>query len=106
MKPREEEEKTIRLMIGIYCRGAHGHRRRGFLCAECARLADYAAARRGRCPWGEDKPACAHCPTHCYERGMREAVRMVMRFSGPRMLVYHPTRAIRHVLKTLRAKRR
>ena len=102
MKPREEEEKTIRQMIGIYCRAAHRQGRRGPLCADCARLADYAAARLGRCPWAEDKPTCARCPTHCYKPDMRDAVQRVMRFSGPRMLIYHPARGIRHVLKGLR----
>jgi hypothetical protein len=103
MKPREEEQETIRLMIAIYCSAAHGYPRRGPFCAECARLADYAAARLGRCPWGEEKPTCARCPTHCYKPGMREAVRKVMRFSGPRMLLSHPARGIRHVLKGLRS---
>jgi hypothetical protein len=105
MKPREEEERTIRLMIGIYCRAAHGRRRQDVPCAECTGLADYAAARLGRCPWGEEKPTCARCPTHCYKPDMRDAVRNVMRFSGPRMLLFHPARGIRHVLKTLRRKR-
>ena len=102
MKPREEEEKTIRLMIGISCRAAHGRRRGDVLCADCARLAEYAAARLGRCPWGEEKPTCARCPTHCYKPDMRKAVRDVMRFSGPRMLLSHPALGIRHVLKGLR----
>ena len=106
MRPREEEEKTVLLMIGIYCRASHARRPRGFLCPECRRLADYAVARLGRCPWGEDKPACVRCPTHCYTPAMRAAVKKVMRFSGPRMLVFHPARGIRHVLRTLRRKRR
>jgi hypothetical protein len=29
---------------------------------------------------------------------MREKIRAVMRFSGPRMLLYHPITAIRHFL--------
>jgi hypothetical protein len=99
MKPREEERQTIRLMIAISCSAAHGHRRRESLCPECGRLADYAAARLERCPWGEKKPACARCPTHCYKPDMRESIRKVMRFSGPRMLLYHPARAIRHLFK-------
>jgi hypothetical protein len=101
MKPREEEQKTIRLMIGIYCCAAHGHQRQEPICQECVRLADYAEARLERCPWGEKKPTCARCPAHCYKPDMREAVRNVMRFSGPRMLVHHPVRGIRHLFKGL-----
>jgi hypothetical protein len=101
MKPREEERQTIRLMIEVYCGAVHGRRRRESLCQECVPLADYAAARLARCPWGEKKPTCARCPTHCYKPDMREAVRKVMRFSGPRMLLYHPARGIRHLFKGL-----
>ncbi len=103
MKPREEERKTVRLMIQIYCRAAHGHLQQGFLCEDCARLAEYSEARLERCPWGEEKPTCARCPTHCYKPDMREAVRKVMRYSGPRMLLSHPVRGARHLLKGLRA---
>jgi hypothetical protein len=103
MKPREEERETVRLMIQIYCRAAHGHPRQGPLCEDCARLAEYSEARLERCPWGEEKPTCARCPTHCYKPDMREAVRKVMRYSGPRMLLSHPVRGVRHVLKGFRA---
>jgi hypothetical protein len=89
-------------MIAIYCSAEHGRLRREPLCPDCSRLADYAAARLGRCPWGEGKPTCARCPTHCYSRDMRAAVRKVMRYSGPRMLLFHPARGIRHVLRGLR----
>jgi hypothetical protein len=101
MKPREEERTTLRLMIGIYCSATHGRPRQGPLCEGCTRLAEYAEARLERCPWGEKKPTCARCPTHCYKPDMREAVRKVMRFSGPRMLLYHPARGIRHLFKGL-----
>jgi hypothetical protein len=36
---------------------------------------------------------------------MREKIREVMRFSGPRMIFYHPITAIRHVIESKKGKR-
>jgi hypothetical protein len=55
-------------------------------------------SRLDRCPFGEDKPTCATCPIHCYKPQVRDRIREVMRFAGPRMLWHHPILAIRHVL--------
>ena len=41
-----------------------------------------------------------------YKPDMREKIRAVMRFSGPRMIFYHPVAAIRHVVETKREKKR
>ena len=54
--------------------------------------------RIDRCPYQEDKPTCAKCPIHCYKPAMRERVRQVMRYAGPRMLLYHPVLAISHYI--------
>jgi hypothetical protein len=89
------EQQTIDAMIAIYCRDHHG-RRRG-LCAECEGLRSYAEQRLVRCPFGDDKPTCANCKVHCYRAEMREAVKVVMRYAGPRMLLRHPILAIRHL---------
>jgi hypothetical protein len=37
---------------------------------------------------------------------MREKIREVMRFSGPRMLFHHPITAIRHVIESTKEKRK
>ena len=37
---------------------------------------------------------------------MREKIRAVMRFSGPRMIFHHPVMALRHVIETKKEKRR
>ena len=37
------------------------------------------------------------CPVHCYEAAMRERVRQVMRYAGPRMLLRHPILALLHL---------
>lgn len=37
---------------------------------------------------------------------MREKIRQVMRFSGPRMIFHHPVAAVRHVIETKKEKKR
>ena len=51
------------------------------VCKECREFLRYAFERRLRCPLAE-KPACKHCPVHCYKPEHRQKVREIMRFSG------------------------
>jgi len=95
----KREKKTIALMIGLYCRDSHGSS--GDLCPDCTVLADYAASRLDKCPYGEKKPACSHCPIHCYKPAMKESIRQVMRYSGPRMPRAYPGYAVLHLLQKL-----
>ena len=90
------ELATVGAMVAMYCRGRHG-RRRG-LCEECRELLDYARRRVERCPLLDDKPTCVACPVHCYSPAMRERIREVMRYAGPRMTWRHPVLAILHLL--------
>lgn len=69
---------------------------------ECETLLAYAGQRLVKCPYGEDKPICNHCPVHCYKRTQREQVREVMRCAGPRMPLRHPWQALLHVFDKLR----
>ena len=92
----ERERLTIEAMIRLYCRRRHGTGAAG-LCPGCWELLEYASARLRACRFGEGKPACSKCPIHCYKPDMRERVRAVMRWSGPRMLWRHPALAIRHL---------
>ncbi len=95
---REREVKTIRAMVEIYCQDHH--RPDGApLCESCSALVDYALARLGKCPWGEQKPVCANCSIHCYKPAMRDRVREVMRYAGPRMLLRHPLLALNHLVQ-------
>lgn len=71
-----------------------------------AALDAYARQRSSRCPFMETKTFCSNCRVHCYEPEMREKIREVMRFSGPRMIVYHPVTVVRHVIETKKEKRR
>ncbi|MDR0230584.1 MAG: nitrous oxide-stimulated promoter family protein, partial [Dysgonamonadaceae bacterium] len=69
------------------------------LCRECRELLSYVLSRLDHCPYGDNKPACKQCSTHCYRLDMREHIRRVMRFSGSRIILYAPIAAIRHILK-------
>lgn len=62
----------------------------------------YAMDRSERCPFMESKAFCSNCKVHCYRPEMREKIRDVMRFSGPRMLFYHPVLAVSHMILTLK----
>jgi len=92
------EEQTIRAMVEIYCH-AHHASDQGPLCEECQALFEYAQARLGKCPFEADKPVCANCPIHCYQPVMRDQVRKVMRYAGPRMALRHPVLTLSHMLQ-------
>lgn len=92
-----DEKETVGAMIGLYCRKQHGSREG--LCPDCRALLDYAMLRLDRCRYGQNKPTCDSCPVHCYKPEMRERIRQAMRYSGPRMIVYHPWMAIKHVAR-------
>jgi hypothetical protein len=94
-KRKEREIETVRTMITMYCK-AH-HHPEGDMCEECAEVYSYATLKYHRCLFGEDKPVCTVCPVHCYTREMREKIKTVMRYSGPRMILYHPLMAIDHL---------
>ena len=92
----ERERHTIRVMIGIFCHG--NHHASDALCADCQQLSAYAMERVDRCPYQDDKPTCAKCPIHCYRPALREQIRQVMRYAGPRMILSHPVLTIRHYI--------
>ncbi len=92
----EREKKTIGAMIHIYCRDTHDRSRE--LCDECADLQGYAFLRLDKCPFGGAKPTCAKCVVHCYKPAMRESIKQVMRYAGPKMTFRHPILAIFHVI--------
>ena len=57
------------------------------------------------CPHIATKTFCSVCQTHCYKPEMRERIRQVMRWSGPRMLFHHPVLAVRHLAETRKQKK-
>lgn len=123
-RKRAEDAEMVSQMIALWCRAHHDAvpvgddatadglantvrlgRRDIRLCPDCAELRDYAIARIKHCPHMDTKTFCSACPTHCYKPEMRERIREVMRWSGPRMLRYRPIPAIKHAIVTIRAKR-
>lgn len=92
-----QEKLTVGKMIHIYCHAKHGTRH--YLCEECDKLNEYAQKRLSHCKYGDDKPICKNCSTHCYTPAMKEKIRVVMRFAGPRMIYKHPILAVKHLLK-------
>ena len=101
---RENEKKTVEQMIAMYCHGVH-HTGKNELCDACRELKEYAFARIDRCPLMETKTFCSVCKVHCYAPEMREKIRTVMRYSGPRMLYVHPVMALHHLCETLKQKK-
>ena len=93
---RAREVKIIEAMVRMYCRG-HDHANRAPLCADCAELLDYATRRLERCVFGDAKPTCTNCTVHCYSAQQRERIRLVMKWSGPRMTLRHPILALYHL---------
>jgi hypothetical protein len=88
------EWNTMETMIRLHCRDKHSPV--ASLCEECHALLDYAAVRLERCRFGSEKPTCAKCPVHCYQRSRRDQIKAVMRYAGPRMLWQHPLLGLRH----------
>ncbi|MEW6442932.1 MAG: nitrous oxide-stimulated promoter family protein [bacterium] len=92
----DREQKTLRAMIAIYCRGVH--KSSASLCLDCHDLLTYAETRLEKCPFAEDKPTCAKCPVHCYQPRRRQQIKAVMGYAGPRMIRRHPLLAVLHWL--------
>ena len=88
-RKRQKEQRVVEEMIRLYCR----------------ELSDYAKQRSGNCSFMEQKTFCANCKVHCYKPEKREQIRQVMRFSGPRMLFYHPQLAVWHLICSIREKK-
>lgn len=103
-KKRVREKQIVAFMIQLYCRKKHGTKKT--LCAQCSALCAYAEQRSDKCPFMENKTFCSNCKVHCYKPEMRKKIREVMRFSGSRMILYHPISAFRHVISTKNEKRK
>ena len=101
---REREKRMVSEMIALYCRKKH--HTKGGLCPECADLEAYARMRSDKCPFMETKTFCSNCKVHCYRPEMRESIRAVMVFSGPRIIFHHPLVTVRHMIENKKETRR
>lgn len=100
----EREKKIVSQMIALYCKKKHGHEYG--LCEKCMELENYAKLRSDKCPFMETKTFCSNCKVHCYKPEMREKIREVMRYSGPRMIFSHPITAVRHMMESKKEKKK
>ena len=99
----KKDLKTLALFIRIYCENKHADAPRREvrmqthdvqaiagrpinLCMECERLLMHAFMKRTRCPM-TPKPACKHCPDHCYHPAYRAQIREVMKYSGMKLVL-------------------
>ena len=101
---RQREKEMVGAMIALYCHKKHGTRKG--LCPECEALLEYACRRSDCCPFMETKTFCSNCRVHCYKPEMRENIRRVMRYSGPRMLLHRPGLALWHVICSKREQKK
>ncbi len=95
--------RTLVRFVEVYCH--HRHREAGMcvvdskvvdlqtlaghavtLCPECAKLLNHALVKRSICPM-QPKPACKHCPRHCYHPTYRQQIKEVMKYSGRRLVL-------------------
>jgi len=105
----------------IYCNGKHRgaaqaplgsdgarlgvYRNVPVVCETCAELLAYAEKRRAFCA-KHPKPFCTHCDTHCYKTAMREHMRDVMRYAGPRSMFHgYAIQGFRHLLASRAARK-
>ncbi|MCR1841018.1 nitrous oxide-stimulated promoter family protein [Murimonas intestini] len=103
---REKEKEILELMVKICCSGNRHEKASGEeLCPECRELLSYAKRRVDACRFMETKTFCSNCKVHCYKKDMRERIKSVMRYSGPRMIMYHPVLAVRHLIESKKEKK-
>jgi len=116
------DARLLGAFTGIYCRGNHRDvvraplvsdgvevgvygRKTPVVCDECAELLRYAEQRRAFCP-KDPKPFCSTCDTHCYRPAMREHMRDVMRYAGPRSMFHgYAIQGVRHLLESRAARK-
>ena len=87
---RNKGIEIIELMIKIYCK------KNDDINEE--ELINYCTNKIQKCPMMETKTFCSQCPVHCYQKDMREKIKKVMRYSGPRLIFHHPILCIKHYL--------
>ena len=96
-------KKTVELMIELYCKSKHiisGDN--GTLCRDCLELKKYSILKLDNCVFGNNKPPCTKCRTHCFKPLMREKIKTVMRYSGKRMLFSHPVVSVKYLYQKLK----
>lgn len=90
-KKRRKEKEIVSLMIHLYCQKHKDINE--------FELKDYALMKIERCPMMATKTFCSQCSIHCYQKEKQKQIKKVMRYSGKRMLFYHPLLTMKHFLR-------
>lgn len=110
----QRDLKTLALFIRLYCENRHPDAPKATasikthdvkaivgkdidLCRDCEKLLAHAFYKRSHCPMNP-KPACKHCPSHCYHPDYRARIQEVMRFSGRHMVMHGRLDYLYHLL--------
>jgi len=110
----QRDLKTLALFVGLYCKHHHQNSDRKpmslkthdiesiaghqiDLCDDCSKLLTHAFVKRSVCPM-DPKPACKHCPKHCYAPQYRAQIREVMKSSGMRLMLTGRIHYLLHLL--------
>ena len=99
---RKSEKIIVKQMIEIYCKH---HHKSVDLCDSCKEILDYSWMKIDKCPVMETKTFCSKCSIHCYNQEMAEKIRIIMRFSGPRIFMYHPIITLKHAYVSRKGKK-
>ncbi len=92
------EKKVFKKMVLIYCKNKH---QKNTPCSECREIIEYGIEKIDNCFYAEKKPFCSKCSIHCYNKNMQKKVKDIMRFSGPRIIFYHPFISLKHLFSSL-----
>lgn len=95
------ELRIVTWMVHYFCKKKHHNKG---LCSNCSALLEYAESRINNCPIKDKKTVCSNCKIHCYRPEMRQKIKDVMRFSGPRLLLFKPVWGFEYLIKKLIAK--
>ena len=97
----EKEKKIVELMIMKYCKG---HKHLNPPCGDCGKLIEYVSQRIELCPFMETKTYCSNCKGHCYNSDMQKKIKVVMRYSGWRMIFSNPIITVDHAYQGMKNK--
>lgn len=92
----EYEIEVINKMIDIFYKNKN--HKEEYTNTEIDQLKDYCSSKIYNCPVILEKTFCSSCKIHCYDKDQRDLIKKVMKYSGPRMLFYHPVLLIKHLL--------
>ena len=104
-RKRQKEIMLVSQMIKLYCHKNHTNQNGKELCDECQELIEYACERSEKCRFMKNKTFCSNCRIQCYSPEMKKRIQKVMRYSGPRIIIYHPLLCLRHVITGAKEKR-